>query len=95
MESPENEGERLPVEGTSDLSAGLGAYGYKYHEGPVYKGDVLVIEICGKIVPKRPDDPSPQWFVALEDQSEKGIPLKPMKDVFCFKPRIYKAGWCA
>ena len=25
MESPKNEGERLPVEGTSDLSAGLGA----------------------------------------------------------------------
>ena len=41
---------------------------YELHRGPLKIGDLIVIEIFGKIVPRRPDDPSPQWFVVTEDQ---------------------------
>lgn len=35
---------------------------------PLNAGDLIVIEIGGKLVPRRPWDDRPQWFVALEDQ---------------------------
>ena len=68
--------------------------GYKEHPGPITKGDILVIEIGGKVVPKRPDDPRPQWFMALADQQgAEPIPLKPVDDNKFFAPRLYKAEW--
>lgn len=63
----------------------------EYHEGPIKKGDVIIVEINGKIVPKRPWDPSPQWFVALVDaEGNNEIPMQPMRDSLWFKPRIYR-----
>ena len=69
---------------------------YESKEGPILKGDILVLEIGGKLVPKRPDDPKPQWFVALADQHGRAeIPLKPMEECGFYKPRKYAVGWKA
>lgn len=50
-------------------------------EGPLRKGDLIVIESGGRIVPRRPDDATPQWFVVLEDQNgREPVQLKPFNN---------------
>ena len=50
MESPKNEGERLPVEGTSDLSDGLGGEEIHLYKDTVvsHDGDFAIVE-CVRI----------------------------------------------
>lgn len=65
-----------------------------YHPGPLIQGDVIVIEIGGKIVPKRPWDSSPQWFVVRDHQKgAQQVPLLPIDDNKALEPRIYRATW--
>lgn len=67
---------------------------FEIHPGPLLKGDLIVIEIEGKIVPKRPYDNSPQWFVVLNDQTGvESIGLKPFNHTKHHKARKYIAGW--
>ena len=68
---------------------------FEDHLGPLCKGDLIVIEIGGRIIPKGPDDPTPQWFVVLGEQAgNERIPLKPYKCATSLqKARKYKALW--
>ena len=68
---------------------------FELHPGPLLAGDLIVIEIGGKIVPKRPDDPSPQWFVVLKEQAgQESVPLKPFNNpTKLHKARRYVALW--
>ena len=82
-------------EGNVRLNDGLGRT-LDRHEGPICKGDVIVVEILGKLVPKRPDDPRPQWFIALDDEGKPGgVPLKPIDANEFYNPRIYQVCWKA
>lgn len=70
---------------------------FEEHPGPLVKGDVIVLEIYGKIVPRRPDDARPQVFIVQAHQDGNGqVPLIPVSAVprGC-KPRLYKCGWKA
>ena len=54
---------------------------FELHTGQLVKGDLIVIEINGQIVPRLPTDPRPQWFVVLKDQKEdEAVPLKPFNN---------------
>ena len=73
-----------------------GAYmEFELHPGPLLKGDLIVIEINGKLVPKRPYDALPQWFVVLEDQEgSESVQLKPFNNqTKLHKARRYLAMW--
>ncbi len=51
---------------------------FEDHKGLLRAGDLIVIEIFGRIVPKRPSDKNPQWFVVLSDQIvNEPVNLKP------------------
>jgi len=40
--------------------------------------DLIMLEIGGKLVPKRPNDPTPQVFLVTGDPDSDGsLPLKP------------------
>lgn len=55
---------------------------YELHTGPLLAGELIVLEVSGKLVPRRPDDPRPQWFTVLQDQSDGGsVLLRPFNDV--------------
>jgi len=68
---------------------------FDLHPGPLLAGDLIVIEINGKIVPKLPDDFRPQWFVVLKDQKDgEEVPLKPFNtESKLYKVRRYVAVW--
>ncbi len=54
---------------------------FETHPGPLIAGDLIVIEINGKLVPKPSNDLSPQWFVVLKDQiAEESVQLKPFNE---------------
>jgi hypothetical protein len=45
------------------------AMDFEQHPGPLCKGDLIVVEIGGKLVPKGQNGRRPQWFVVLNDQT--------------------------
>ena len=68
---------------------------FELHTGQLVKGDLIVIEINGKIVPRRPTDARPQWFVVLKDQKDaEEVPLKPFNNQTTLHvARKYVARW--
>ncbi len=70
---------------------------FEVHPGPLKMGDLIVIEVNGKIVPRRPDDPRPQWFLVNEDQNgSEDIKLTPITHrLVGEKVRKYRAGFKA
>jgi len=44
---------------------------FEQQTGPIHKGDLLVIEVNGKLVPKV-DKTGPQWFVVTCEERESG-----------------------
>lgn len=68
---------------------------FETHPGPLLAGDLIVIEIGGKIVPRRPNDLRPQWFVCLNHQDgESAVSLEPFNNpTRAHKARKYVAGW--
>lgn len=68
---------------------------FELHHGPLLAGDLIVIDIGGKLVQKRPNDLRPQWFVVLKDQSgSESVPLKPFNEpTRLHKARRYVALW--
>lgn len=68
---------------------------FETHVGPLLKGDLIVIEIDGRIVPRRPNDKRPQWFLVLNDQKgQENISLKPFNEHKKHqKPKLFKAVW--
>jgi len=54
---------------------------FETHHGPLIAGDLIVIEINGRLVPKPSNDLTPQWFVVLKDQiAKEEVPLKPFNE---------------
>lgn len=68
---------------------------FEEHPGPLLAGDLIVIEIGGKLVPKLPTDPSPQWFIVLSSQhGTDPVPLEPFNNpTKLHKARKYVAMW--
>jgi len=65
---------------------------FDVHPGPLKKGDLIVIEIGGRVVPKLPTDSRPAVFVVLEDQRDaESVRLKPHNAPLTalHKPRLY------
>lgn len=66
---------------------------YETHQGPLAKGDVIVIEINGHLVQKSPTmkgKSNGQWFICLADQDgQKSVQLQPIDDRPGYAPRKY------
>lgn len=49
------------------------------HPGPLRRGDLIVVEVNGALVPKL-SGKGPQWFVVLTDDVGAGVKLKSFHD---------------
>jgi hypothetical protein len=49
---------------------------YELHPGPIIQGDLLVVEVGGKLV--QSPQGGEQWFVAVEDDKGQGVNMKPV-----------------
>ena len=70
-------------------------HSFEEHTGPLLAGDLIVVEVFGKIVPKLPSDPSPQWFLVLNNQvGKENVGLQPFfNETAKHKAKKYKANW--
>lgn len=68
---------------------------YEYLTEPPETDDLIVIEVNGKLIPKRPNEPMPQVFIVVGNPDTDGsIPLKPFKgQINKRKVWAYKAGY--
>lgn len=68
---------------------------YTEHPGPLLQGDIIVLEINGKLLPRGDGAPGPQWFIVQQSQKDGGsVPLLFMNNPTSLHvARRYKCGW--
>jgi hypothetical protein len=68
---------------------------YEYLTEPPKADDLIVIEVNGKLIPKRPNAPMPQVFIVAGNPDSNGsIPLKPFNSrTHRRKVWAYRAGY--
>jgi hypothetical protein len=68
---------------------------YEYLTEPPKTNDLLVVEVNGKLIPMRPNAPTPQVFIVTGDPDSDGsIPLKPFNSqTHRRKVWAYRAGF--